>query len=66
MSKLLDLVIAVQLSTCIAFFCAIGAHLVSNHANENWQFSVYVLNTIGVLFMLIPYLIFDREESNEK
>jgi Na+/phosphate symporter len=55
--KLTDLIVATQMSTSFAFFCAIGAHLVATKANENWQFSVYVLLVIAVLFMLFPHIV---------
>ena len=63
MSKFLDLIIATQLSTSFAWICAIGAHLVDQYANVNWQFSTYILLGISVMFMLAPYLIFDNQEN---
>lgn len=63
MNKALDLILAVQLSTAFAFFAAIGAHLIANHANDNWQFSVYLLLGISVLFMVAPYAMFLNQEN---
>ena len=63
MSKFLDLIIATQLSTSFAWMYALCAHLVDQYANTNWQFSVYVLLGISVIFMLAPYLIFDNQEN---
>jgi hypothetical protein len=62
-NKALDLILATQLSTAFAFFAAIGAHLVANHANDNWQFSVYVLLGMSVVFMLAPYSLFMNKEN---
>lgn len=66
MNKFLDLILATQLSTTFAFFCAIGAHLVENYANENWQFSVYVLLGISMIFMVIPYVLFINPENRRE
>lgn len=63
MSKFLDLILGVQFSTSIAWMCAIAAHLVANHANDNWQFGVYVLLVISLAFMLAPYGMFLNEEN---
>ena len=64
MSKFLDLIIATQLSTSFAWMCALCAHLVDQYANTNWQFSVYVLLGISVIFMLAPYLIFNNPDNH--
>lgn len=61
MKKLLDLILATQFSTSVAWMCAIGAHLVANHANENWTFSVYLLLVISVMFMLFPHIVSYRD-----
>ena len=66
MNKFLDLIIATQFSTTVAFFCAIGAHLVDKFANENWQFSVYFLLVVSVIFMLMPYILFMNEENRRE
>lgn len=63
MNKLLDLLLMTQLSTAFAFFCAIGAHLVASHANENWHFSVYVLLVLACGFMLAPYALTLNEQN---
>lgn len=63
MNKLFDLIIATQLSTSFAWMCAIGAHLVERYANENWQFSVWVLIVISATFSLAPYLLFTNKEN---
>lgn len=63
MRKFLDLILATQLSTSAAWMCAIGAHLVATKANENWDFSVYVLLVISVLFMLFPHIVVIKEKS---
>jgi hypothetical protein len=60
-----DLMLATQMSTSFAWMCAIGAHLVSVYANPDWQFSVYVLLVISLVFMLCPYLIFVEDEPEE-
>jgi len=62
-NKYLDLMIATQLTTVFAFFAAISAHLMANHANPNWHFSVYVLLVISALFMLAPYILFLNQEN---
>ena len=62
MNKYLDLMIATQLTTVFAFFAAIGAHLMAEYANPNWQFAVYVLLGISMLFMLAPYVLFLNQE----
>ena len=64
MRKLTDMIIAVQFATSCAFACAIGAHLVTLHAHDNWQFSVYFLLVASMLFMLFPHLI-NKEIMNE-
>lgn len=68
MNKILDLIMATQLSTSFAWMCAVGAHLVDKFANENWQFSVYVLLGICVIFMLAPYTLFlnNQEYTSEQ
>lgn len=63
MNKLLDLIMGTQLSTSFAWMCAVGAHLVDKYANPNWQFSVYILLGISVLFMLAPYTLFLNSEN---
>lgn len=66
MNKIMDTIISTQMSCTIAYGAMIGAHLVERHANENWQFAIYVLLAIGVLFMLFPYLFMDKSvEENE-
>lgn len=63
MNRILDLMLGVQLSTSFAWMSAIAAHLVANHAPESWEFSVYILLGISVLFMLVPYTMFLNEEN---
>lgn len=63
MNKLVDLMLATQLSTSFAWICAIGAHLTAKYMNDNWQFAVYFQLVLSVLFMLVPYLIYEREEN---
>jgi hypothetical protein len=63
-NRFLDFIIATQLSTSFAWMCAIGAHLIDKYANENWQFSVYVLLGVTVLFMLAPYTFLCNEENH--
>lgn len=65
MRKYSSLILAVQLSTSFAFFCAIGAHLVATSLNENWTFSVYFLLSLSAIFMLIPHLLSYREYRGE-
>jgi hypothetical protein len=64
--KLVDLILATQLSTSAAFLCAIVAHLVAKEANENWQFSVYVLLVFSACFMLFPHVVTLRESRDAK
>jgi hypothetical protein len=65
MNPLFDMALATQLSTSFAWLCAIAAHLVNKYANANWQFSVYILLPITVLFMLLPYLVVNPEKYGE-
>lgn len=66
MNRFLDFIIATQLSTSFAWMCAIIAHLVDKYANENWQFSVYFLLGVTVLFMLAPYTFLCNEENHRE
>jgi len=65
MSKFTDLILGTQLSTSIAWICAIGADYVVKHGYEQWQWSVYVILVISLVFMLVPHIMFEPEIHNE-
>jgi len=65
-NRFLDYILTSQLTTSVAWACAVGAHLVERYANENWQFSVYVLLIVSALFMALPYIFLYNEESNNE
>lgn len=64
MNRFLDFIMATQLSTSFAWMCAIGAHLMDKYANQNWQFSVYLLLGISMIFMLAPYTFLCNQENH--
>ena len=63
MNRLTDMTLATQFSTVIAGVCTYLAHLIeAGHIlNPNWNFAVYVLLVIAMVFMILPYLIVDHE-----
>ena len=65
MNRITDIVIATQLSTCMAAFCTFMAHLIDNGSilNANWHFAVYVLLAIATVFMLFPHLVSHKAEA---
>lgn len=57
-----DIIISTQAASFAAYACMYGAHLVSVQTNEHWNFAIYVLLAIGVVFMLFPYLVTDDRD----
>lgn len=63
MNKLLDLILAVQVTTSLSWMFILVAHFADKYSPESWQFMVPVSLVLAICFMAAPYAIFLNKEN---